>query len=476
MELMGTSGGGVTTVEELLKKALDEIAILKAENAQLRHENALLREALGNAKKNSSNSSKPPSSDIVKPPKERRKQGGRKIGAQQGHQQHLRQPFQNTQVDTTVRLTLEACPVCGRKLQPVEEGVKRFQQIELRQKPFMVTEYEQHRYWCAHCQCYHEAEVPLAVRRAGLFGPNLISLTAYLKGRCHMSYQTTQSFFAEAFGLKVSTGFLAKQVRKASEALKVPYENLVERLPAAKHLHSDETGGKENGESRWIWCFRGKDFTVFHIDPSRSSAVLEKLLGKDYAGTISSDFHSLYKKFKSMSNARLQLCWAHLIREVKFLAEYTDKEVSAWGKNLLAAIRAMFSVYHRRDQVNPGYWLSKMRSCKAMILTSALNRVPAHHAAQTLSARFKDWHEEYFRFIDEDLPPTNNLCEQSIRSVVIDRKITQGTRGDWGNHWSERIWTVLATCKQREVNVLSFVRSCVGAFLQGFSPPLLVVK
>jgi hypothetical protein len=203
--------------------------------------------------------------------------------------------------------------------------------------------------------------------------------------------------------------------------------------------------------------------------------VLENLLGKDYSGTISSDFHSLYKKFKSISNARLQLCWAHLIREVKFLAEHADNEISTWGKTLLEEIRKMFSIYRRRGQLKPGYyWLSKMRCCKEMILAVALSQPPARHMAQTLSARFKNWDEEYFRFIDEDLPPTNNLCEQSLRPVVIDRKITQGTRSDWGNRWNERIWTVLATCKQRGMNVLSFIRSCIGAFLQGFSPPLLV--
>ena len=472
---MGANGGEAAKVEELLINALNEIVILKAENAQLKQEIAMLREALAVEKKNSSNSSKPPSSDIVKPPKEQRKKGKRRIGAQKGHKQHLRQPFQNTQVDTTIRLSLEACPVCGKKLKIVERGVKKFQQVELLAKPFFVTEYEQFRYWCAHCQCYHETEVPPAVKAAGLFGPNLISLTAYLKGRCHISYKTMQSFFTEAFGLKVSTGFLVKQVCKASKALKTSYDHLVEQLPETKHLHIDETGGKENGKSRWIWCFREKDFTVFHIESLRSSVVLEKLLGKEYAGTISSDFHSMYKKFKDISNARLQLCWAHLIREIKFLAEHKDKEVSAWGKNLLEEIRRMFSIYHRRGQLKSGYyWDSKMRTCKEMILAVALSQVPARRIAQTLSARFKNWHEEYFRFIDEDLPPTNNLCEQSIRPVVIDRKITQGTRSEWGNRWSERIWTVLATCKQREVNVLSFIRSCVGAFLQGFSPPLLI--
>jgi transposase len=472
---MGFLEWEITKLEEQLKKALDEIEILKTENTRLMQENAALRDTIALLKKHSGNSSKPPSSDIVKPPKEHRNKGERKIGAQKGHKQHLRQPFPEHQVDKVIRLTLETCPECGGGLQTVEEGMKKHQQVELVENPFIVTEYEQGRYWCAHCQCYHEAQLPVEVKSAGLFGPNLISLTAYLKGRCHMSYQTIQCFLSEAMGLNVSTGFLVKQVGKVSEALKAPYEHLVDQLPKCCHLHSDETGGKENGQARWIWCFRGDDFTVFHIDPYRNSGVLEKLLGKDYAGTISSDFHSLYKKFKSISKAQLQLCWAHLIREVKFLAEHKDKEVSFWGKNLLEQIRKMFSVYHRRDQLLYEDWLDQMRSCKEMILTVALYQAPSRKMAQTLSTRFKDWQEEYFRFIDEGLPPTNNLCEQSIRHVVIDRKITQGTRSDWGNRWSERIWTVIATCKQRNVNVLSFIRSCVGAFLQGFSPPLLVV-
>jgi transposase len=291
-----------------------------------------------------------------------------------------------------------------------------------------------------------------------------------------MSYQTMQHFYADAFSLKVSTGFLAKQVGKASAALQAPYENLVQQLPKASHLHADETGSKEHGKRRWAWCFRGNDFTVFHIDAFRNSAVLEKLLGTDYAGVISSDFYSVYRKFKRISQARLQLCWAHVIREVKFFAEYPDKDVSSWGNSLLEAIRTMFSVYHRRNNLSFRTWRRKMYCCKESILAVALCQAPAHKAAQILSKRFQHWQEEYFRYIEESLPPTNNLCEQSIRTIIIDRKITYGTRGDWGNRWRERIWTVLATCKQRGENILSFLRSCVGAFLQGFSPPLFFAE
>ena len=45
--------------------------------------------------------------------------------------------------------------------------------------------------------------------------------------------------------------------------------------------------------------------------------------------------------------------------------------------------------------------------------------------------------------------PTNNGIEQKFRPVIIDRKITQGTRGEAGRRWCERIWTALATCVQR---------------------------
>ena len=62
---MGTMGGEVTRLEELLKKALDEIVVLKAEIASLKQENAILRDEIAVLKKNSANSSKPPSSDIV---------------------------------------------------------------------------------------------------------------------------------------------------------------------------------------------------------------------------------------------------------------------------------------------------------------------------------------------------------------------------------------------------------------------------
>ncbi len=55
--------------------------------------------------------------------------------------------------------------------------------------------------------------------------------------------------------------------------------------------------------------------------------------------------------------------------------------------------------------------------------------------------------------------------------VVIDRRITQGTRRQRGDRWCERIWTVMATCGQQGRSVFAYLESAVTAwFPMGRSP------
>jgi transposase len=452
----------IAELEALLKAALDKITILEARIAKL--------------EKNSSTSSKPPSSDIVKPPKQRKdKKRRRKIGAQKGHQAHQRQPFTDDQIDQTVEIKLDSCPKCKGKLTVTEQAPKIFQQVELVGRNFIVTAYFCLTSHCEDCQRLFTAKLPPETK-TGLFGVKMIAFTAYLKGRCHMSYTTLRDFYCDVFSIKVSTGFLAKQIRKVSKALKKPYEELLEQLPKEPHLHVDESGHKENGKLGWTWCFRGKKFTLFHIDKSRGSAVLEDILGKEYAGVLSSDFYSAYRKYLRLSLVRPQYCWAHLVREVRYLAERKVRKVSNYGKRLLSAIQDMFSTYHRRGKLLDRTWFRRMYSHREEILKVAWRRLPEDKESANIAERLWNQQEGYFRFIDLGIPPTNNLAEQSIRQVVIDRKITQGTRSDWGSRWQERIWSVLSTCAQTGRNILAFLRDSMSSMFYGSKSPTLLEK
>jgi transposase len=70
--------------------------------------------------------------------------------------------------------------------------------------------------------------------------------------------------------------------------------------------------------------------------------------------------------------------------------------------------------------------------------------------------------------------PTNNLAEQAIRFVVLDRSVTQGTRREAGDRWCERIWTVIATCGQQGRSVFEYLLAAVTAdFPRTEAPSLL---
>ncbi|HGU7213232.1 TPA: transposase, partial [Legionella pneumophila] len=56
-----------------------------------------------------------------------------------------------------------------------------------------------------------------------------------------------------------------------------------------------------------------------------------------------------------------------------------------------------------------------------------------------------------------NVPPTNNHAERQLRPLVISKKFTFGTQSERGSRFIERIFSVIATCKQQKNNVLTFI-------------------
>ena len=65
------------------------------------------------------------------------------------------------------------------------------------------------------------------------------------------------------------------------------------------------------------------------------------------------------------------------------------------------------------------------------------------------------------------------IAKRAIRFVTIDRRVTQGVRGEWGRRFMEQLWTVLATCEKQTRDVLNFLESSLRACWLDTSPPTL---
>jgi len=95
--------------------------------------------------------------------------------------------------------------------------------------------------------------------------------------------------------------------------------------------------------------------------------------------------------------------------------------------------------------------------------------------SRTLARRLVKHGEAIFRFLfDPMVPPTNNAAERTVRTAVIDRRITQGSRSLMGRQWNARIWTVLGTCRKQSRSAWQFLQDALSAhYVQTPAPSLL---
>jgi len=287
-----TSCPNCKALELRLKELMERVAALESE--------------LAKAKKNSTNSSKPPSSDIVTPPKSQsqgsgRKKGKRKRGGQPGHPRHQREPFDESQVDHFFEYYYDTCPDCCGKVTLIDGDPRIIQQVDILPKPIAISEHRSLACWCERCQKVYFAPIHEDIRQAGLVGPRLTALVAYLKGACHCSFSTIRKFLRDVVQIKISRGQLRKICAKVSDSLGAAYEQLLELLPGEAQVNVDETGHKDNGKRMWTWCFRTSLYTLFKIDPSRSSQVLVDVLGSEFNGVLGCDYFSACGRIGKLS-------------------------------------------------------------------------------------------------------------------------------------------------------------------------------
>jgi len=72
------------------------------------------------------------------------------------------------------------------------------------------------------------------------------------------------------------------------------------------------------------------------------------------------------------------------------------------------------------------------------------------------------------------MDPTNNVAEQAIRFIVIDRYVTQGTRSAKGREANQGLWAVIGTCALQGRSAFNFILQAVHDFFYDEPAPSLL--
>ncbi len=335
-----------------------------------------------------------------------------------------------------------------------------------------LTAHVAHGEICSDCGEVHYGTIPEEVAKAGLLGPRLTAFLAMIRAEGNSSISGCRKVL-NALGVEIATGTICAALERMRRALQETYDKLLERLPHETRLNIDETTLPQEGKKLWIWAFVARNFTLFKIDPSRSSAVLEAVLGPNCRAIVGSDLYGAYTKFAKTAPILIQLCWAHLIRDLKLIADSQNKVAANYGKRMLEIAKQIFRAWHRRTDANAKRTQRRLRKLSTDFLQTG-TRTKASGLARTMSERLKKEGPRYFTFLDHPgLEPTNNVAEQQIRQCVLNRRVTQGVRGEKGQRFWQHTWTVLATLRRRNQDAFGFLAQAASAYFNSEPAPEL---
>lgn len=374
-------------------------------------------------------------------------------------------------LSSAVECRPRACRRCGHGLVGDDPAPIRHQVAELPEVRPEVVEYRLHRLACPGCGASTRATLPAGVP-AGAFGPRLLATASLLTGAYRLSKRQARAMLSDLLGLSISPGMIAKAERKAADAIAAPVAEVAEAIRSAPWLCVDETGWREGRRRAWLWTAVGPEATAFRIDRSRGADALHGLVGEPIGPVIVSDRFPTYAR----APAR-QVCWAHLRRDMQAMVDRAGGGEDV-GARLLELSGRVFRWWRRHRAGSLAR--STLRGYAAglrPVVRTLLERGSACACAWTAKVCRKVLGVEpsLWTFArSEGVPPHNNAAERALRHGVIWRRTSHGTDGASGSRYVEGILTVLATCRQRGRDVLTFLTDCLRSAIEGRPGPSLI--
>ena len=475
------------SVKALVMSLLERLEKLESEVSRLSAENALLKEQI---KTNSQNSSLPPSQDKFKGFKARATNSkGRKRGGQPGHEGYGFKFYAPEDCERIENYYPEFCEACGTALSGEDPTPYRIQQVDLPPIEPVVVEHRFHQLSCPCCEAVTRGWDETVVNQS-VYGERLSGVVGLLSGMGRQSHTQVQDILAEIFKVELSTGSISRLRTELSEALSASVEEAGVYVTQQSQLNMDETGfrqGNSDGNNPkktrgWLWVMVTPLVSYFAVFLSRSQAVAQELLGKDYEGVVGSDRCPSYRW---LDPSQRQVCWAHLKRDFTKIAERTGVS-QALGEDLLKQQRKLFKLWYQvRDGTLPreSFQLQVLpiRAEVKRLLTEGANydiakgeKTPLGKTGRTCIKMLK-LEPAFWTFVAiEGIEPTNNAAERALRPAVLWRKLSWGSQSRAGSLFVARMMTVITTLKAQQKDILPFLTLSIRqARLAQSSPSLL---
>jgi transposase len=403
------------------------------------------------------------------PPRPEPKKPGRKPGADYGRKAH-RPPPEPEQIDEVYEAPLPgACPDCGG---PIDEShIDHQYQVEIPREP-IHRQFNVHVGHCRACRRRVQGRHPLQTSdalgaAASQLGPDAQAAVVELNKQAGLSHGKVSRCLGSLFGISLTPGGSTHTVLRAAQRCEPVYAAIGQSVAGADWVVPDETGWHVGGHNAWLHALVGPEATAYVIDPTRSGAVAERILGADYDGTMIHDGWSPYDNFEQ---ARHQQCLNHLLGRCHRLEEAATRGAVRFPRRVQELLQAGLDLRdrHAAGRVSD-HGLAVARGRLAKALAKAVFPPKANEANDCFAQHLWDHIDDVFTFLDlPGLDATNWRAELAIRFGVILRKVWGGNRTWVGARAQAVLMSVWRTCWQQGRSALDFL----SGLLRGQAIPL----
>jgi len=449
----------IDNFREAVQERDGRIRVLVRENAELRAKYQALhrKQFKPNRKQAETDSGQSGSSSINAKPKKR--------GAPVGHPGWMR-PVP-TRIDRIVPVPRPpSCPHCGSNDLTPEGTFHEHIQEDIVVKPMtVVTKYVHEEAFCPRCNRSVVQAGPDEIPNAPI-GPAAKSTAGYLRYRIGIPYRKVQLMFKDLFGLSCVPASLVGFDRKAAEKGEPLYNDVREKMRVSPVVHADETSWRNDGKGYFVWFAGNDDLAFFHIDRNRSADAAKIVFGEDFAGALVRDRYAAYNDI----GTEWQSCWAHIITKAKEIGREhallpqpeKDRRVVSFVSNVIdLGKRACDAGQKLKSGDIPWKAAERIERKLKRELDSFCKHPLRFKPAETLrSYLIGPEQKRLFTFLRiPGVPPTNNHAEQSLRHMVIFRKVCFGTRSDSGIKTHSIIPTLVQTARRQGVHPREFLHT-----------------
>jgi transposase len=436
---------------------------LQAENERLRRQ---LEEATRAGKRQAAPFARGQPTDQPKKP-------GRKPGKDYGAKAH-RQPPSPEQIDEVHEAHLPAaCPDCGGPV--CETHIAQQFQVEIPRKP-IHRQFNIHVGQCRQCHRRVQGRHPLQTSdalgaAAAQLGPDAQAAVVELNKQGGLSHGKVSRCLESLFGIPLSRGGSAHTVLRAAARCEPTYEEIRQSVGKSEWVVPDETGWRVGGSPAWLHTLVGPEATAYVIDPTRSGAVVEAILGLDYDGTLIHDGWSPYDQFR---DAWHQQCLNHLLRRADGMAATATRGAVCFPRRVAELLRAGLDLRDRHvaGQISR-HDLAVARGRLENQLSDLIFPPKTNAANERLAQHLWAHRNDLFTFLRQPgLDATNWRAELAIRFGVILRKVWGGSRTWTGARAQSVLMSVWRTCWQQGKSALDFLSQLLrGASVTLIWPP-----